>query len=251
MIDQIKAKVDGACPRQVSCADILVLAARDGVAIAGGPEIKVPLGRKDTKSPHTRQEASVGLPRNNVNLTRALQVFATENGITQEEVVAILGKKKKRKLSTYKTYKCIDARINVLFAGAHTLGVTHCDGLMDRLYSNETVQLPPNEEVYVRYLKNTCPQDGTGQFTTTLNLDPTPNRFDNKYFAKVLIGQGIIRLDAEFARDPDSKAIVQKFAKDQNAFFHTFSSAFNKLTTLSVLTGNEGKIRKTCSVFNS
>lgn len=104
--------MEAACPLQVSCSDVLVLAARDSVAIAGGPKIKVPLGRRDTTIPHTRHEADVGLPRNNVNLTVALRVFATENGINQEEVVALLGKKKEQKkrqerLSAYQSYKLL------------------------------------------------------------------------------------------------------------------------------------------------
>lgn len=91
LIDQIKSKLDAVCPNQVSCADTLALAARDSVAIAGGPTINVPLGRKDTTVPHSRTEADVGLPRNNVNLTKATQVFSQEIGITFEEVVGIIG----------------------------------------------------------------------------------------------------------------------------------------------------------------
>ncbi|KAG8384777.1 hypothetical protein BUALT_Bualt04G0153800 [Buddleja alternifolia] len=224
LIDEIKLKIDTVCPQQVSCADILVLAARDGVAIAGGPTIRIPLGRKDTTVPHSKQEADVGLPRNNVNLTKAIQVFNQEVGITLEEVVAILG--------------------------AHTLGGTHCDGLKERLYGNDTVVPPRNEAEFVNYLKKTCPKDGPNQFTTTFDLDPTPRSFDNKYYVNILNGRGLISLDAEFARDPRSVNIVKRFANDQEAFFQVFSSAFAKITTLGVLTGNKGVVRQKCSVLN-
>ncbi|KAI3474847.1 hypothetical protein Pfo_030158 [Paulownia fortunei] len=211
-IDRIKSKIDAVCPQQVSCADILVLAARDGVAISGGPTINVPLGRKDTTVPHSRKEADVGLPRNNVDLTKAAQVFFQEIGITFEETVAILG--------------------------AHTLGLTHCDGLKERLYVNNTILPPGNEAEFVKYLKKVCPKGGSNQFTTTLQLDPTPQTFDNKYYVNALNGHGLISLDAEIARDP------------RRGIFQVFSSAFVKISTLGVLTGNKGVIRRNCSVLN-
>ncbi|KAL3813762.1 hypothetical protein ACJIZ3_015030 [Penstemon smallii] len=181
LIDKIKSKVEAVCPKQVSCADILVLAARDGVAIAGGPHIKVPLGRKDTKIPHTKQQADVGLPRNNVDLAKAVQVFFKEAGITYEETIAIL--------------------------------------------------------------------DNSTRFTTQFDLDPTPQTFDNKYFANILKGHGVIALDAEIARDPRSIGYVKKFAHDQEAFFRVFSSGFVRLSTLGVLTGDQGIIREQCNVL--
>ncbi|KAK4417726.1 Peroxidase 29 [Sesamum alatum] len=223
VIDEIKSKIEAACPQRVSCADILVLAARDAVAIAGGPTISVPLGRRDTAVAHSRQEADVGLPRNEVNLTKALQVFSQEVGITFDETVAILG--------------------------AHTLGLTHCDCLMERLYQNSTVLPPGSEAEYVKYLTKVCPEGGQGRFTTTLNLDPTPRTFDNKYYVNALNGHGVIALDAEMARDPRSVNLVKKFASDQDAFFKVFSSAFVKITTLGVLTGDKGVVRKKCSVL--
>ncbi|KAJ7959568.1 Peroxidase [Quillaja saponaria] len=48
VIDDIKAKVEKACPRVVSCADILALAARDSVVYLGGPFWEVGLGRRDS-----------------------------------------------------------------------------------------------------------------------------------------------------------------------------------------------------------
>lgn len=40
-IDKIKAALEEACPNTVSCADIVVLAAREAVIVAGGPQIQV------------------------------------------------------------------------------------------------------------------------------------------------------------------------------------------------------------------
>ncbi|CAN6356951.1 unnamed protein product [Urochloa humidicola] len=48
LIESIRAKVHAACGPTVSCADIIALATRDAVALAGGPTITMPLGRTDS-----------------------------------------------------------------------------------------------------------------------------------------------------------------------------------------------------------
>ncbi|CAN1233788.1 Peroxidase P7 [Linum perenne] len=47
VIDTIKTRVERACSGTVSCADILAIAARDGVVLLGGPSWQVLLGRRD------------------------------------------------------------------------------------------------------------------------------------------------------------------------------------------------------------
>ncbi|GJX52579.1 peroxidase 64-like protein [Tanacetum coccineum] len=58
VIDNAKKAVEALCPKTVSCADILELAARDAVTLSGGPTWDVPKGRKDgrvSKATDTRQ----------------------------------------------------------------------------------------------------------------------------------------------------------------------------------------------------
>ncbi|CAI0385242.1 unnamed protein product [Linum tenue] len=50
VIDAIKTRVEAACNATVSCADILALAARDGVVLVGGQSWTVPLGRRDART---------------------------------------------------------------------------------------------------------------------------------------------------------------------------------------------------------
>ncbi|KAL0720001.1 hypothetical protein Bca4012_069325 [Brassica carinata] len=47
LIDEIKAELEAQCPSNVSCTDIMALATRDSVALAGGPSYNIPTGRRD------------------------------------------------------------------------------------------------------------------------------------------------------------------------------------------------------------
>ena len=90
-IGLLKSMVEEACPEaQVSCADILILAAREAVAVAGGPRIKVPLGRRDSWGASRLGVADSLLPSSTIGVDGMLQVFA-EKGMSLEESVAIMG----------------------------------------------------------------------------------------------------------------------------------------------------------------
>lgn len=65
--------VEAQCPKQVSCADILVLAAREAVALSGGPRIKVPLGRRDSPQIPTYELADAFLPPATAGVTDMLR----------------------------------------------------------------------------------------------------------------------------------------------------------------------------------
>lgn len=90
-INLIKSMIEVECPGQVSCADILVLAAREAVAISGGPSIQVPLGRRDSPFAASSESADASLPSADIGVDDTLGLFA-KLGMTAEEAVAILGK---------------------------------------------------------------------------------------------------------------------------------------------------------------
>ena len=86
----IKSVVEDHCPGTVSCADIIVMAARDAVALSGGPLIKVPFGRRDSSGGAGYKVADALLPPANLGVNGLLQIFS-QKGMTVEEVVAIIG----------------------------------------------------------------------------------------------------------------------------------------------------------------
>lgn len=88
-IEKIKSILEIACPGQVSCADIVALAAKESVLYSGGPLIQIPLGRKDSTTSRSRQ-ADARLPSPMINVDQFLHIF-TSKGMNLEESVAILG----------------------------------------------------------------------------------------------------------------------------------------------------------------
>lgn len=82
--------VEAVCPRRVSCADILILAAREAVAMSGGPRIQVPLGRRDSISFPSSSLADSLLPARGLGVDGMLRIFGSK-GMSIEESVAIMG----------------------------------------------------------------------------------------------------------------------------------------------------------------
>ncbi|GLT53030.1 hypothetical protein SLA2020_263270 [Shorea laevis] len=225
VISIVKAMVEVACPKQVSCADILVLAAREAVAMSGGPQIKVPLGRRDSSTAPSYQLADSSIPPATTGVDQMLRLFTTK-GMTIEESVAIMG--------------------------SHTLGITHCLNILDRLYKSEGGEarglMDPRFEAFLRLI---CPKGclTTSNISFVLN-DPTTLMFDNRYYMNAMGGRGVLTIDAEMALDHRTAQIVEHFAADQDDFFHAFSTAFVKLSSTGVLIGDQGVIRNKCNVID-
>ncbi|GAU24010.1 hypothetical protein TSUD_328120 [Trifolium subterraneum] len=87
LIDEVKEALEVVCPFTVSCADIISLTTRDDVALSGGPKYSVPTGRRDGLVSNI---ADVELPGPDISIP-ALSKFFTTKGITNEEMVALLG----------------------------------------------------------------------------------------------------------------------------------------------------------------
>lgn len=88
-IGYIKSVLEAECPGQVSCADIIVLAAKESVDFSGGPRIQIPLGRKDSTTSNNKQSDDL-LPSPAVTVDELLHIFMSK-GLDLEVSVAILG----------------------------------------------------------------------------------------------------------------------------------------------------------------
>ncbi|XP_052195047.1 peroxidase 51 [Diospyros lotus] len=220
-----KAAVDAVpgCSNKVSCADILAMATRDVIALAGGPSYAVELGRLDGLS-STAASVNGKLPQPTFNLNQLDALFAA-NGLTQTDMIAL--------------------------SAAHTLGFSHCGKFANRIYnfSRQSAVDPTLNKEYAAQLKSLCPKNVDPRIA--INMDPnTPNTFDNTYFKNLQQGKGLFTSDQVLFTDPRSRPTVNTWARNSPAFQKAFISAITKLGRVGVKTGSQGNIRRDCARFN-
>ncbi|XP_021730175.1 peroxidase 66-like [Chenopodium quinoa] len=216
VIDDAKAKLEKACPHTVSCADVLAMAARDVVAMTGGPSWNVLKGRKDGRVSKANDTAN--LPAPFLNATALIQAFASR-GLSIKDLVTL--------------------------SGGHTLGFSHCSSFVARVHNFSTLHAtdPSMNTEFASLLKNKCPSSNNngdaGQF-----LDSTASQFDNDYYKQIIAGKGVFGSDQAMYNDPSTRPIIEAFAKDQNLFFREFAASMIKLGNVGV---NEvGEVRLNC-----
>ncbi|CAF2071861.1 unnamed protein product [Brassica napus] len=213
IIDEAKRLLEAACPRTVSCSDIVTLATRDSVALAGGPRFSVPTGRRDglRSSPN-----DVNLPGPTIPVAASIQLFAAQ-GMNANDMVTLIG-------------------------GGHSVGVVHCSLIQDRLAD------PAMDRSLNARLRNTCraPND------PSVFLDQrTPFLVDNAIYGEIRRQRGVMRIDQNMGLDRSTRGIVSSFAQNNALFRKRFAQAMVKMGTIKVLTGRSGEIRRNCRVFNN
>lgn len=221
-VSTIKAALEKECPLTVSCADIVALSARDGIARLGGPNFEMKSGRKDSKESYVKVVEQF-IPNHNDSISSVISSFQAI-GIDVEATVALLG--------------------------AHSVGRVHCMNLVHRLYPTVDPTLDPT---HAAYLKRRCP---------TPNPDPkavqyvrndlkTPMIIDNNYYKNILQHKGLLTVDEELATDPRTSPYVKKMAADNGYFNEQFSRAVQLLSENNPLVGDQGEIRKDCRYVNA
>ncbi|XP_024991654.1 peroxidase 64-like [Cynara cardunculus var. scolymus] len=219
VIDNAKKAVEAVCPKTVSCADILALAARDAVTLSGGPTWDVPKGRKDgriSKATETRQ-----LPAPTFNISQLQQSFS-QRGLSMKDLVAL--------------------------SGGHTLGFAHCSSFQNRIHNFASKQSvdPTLKSSFAASLKRVCPAQNTVK-NAGANLDSTPTTFDNRYYKLLLQGKSIFSSDQSLVTMASTKAMVSKFASSRHEFEKAFVKSMIKMSSIS---GGGQEVRLDCRVVN-
>ncbi|GKU95713.1 hypothetical protein SLEP1_g9037 [Rubroshorea leprosula] len=227
VIDKIKYILEEACPYTVSCADILTIAARDSVALRGGPRWEVWLGRRDSLKA-SFAGANQFIPAPNFTLQALIASFK-QQGLDIGDLIAL--------------------------SGSHTVGKARCTSFRQRVYQ---LSLQEEHDVYRKYktfrriLRSICPSSGRDNQLAPLDF-ATPARFDNHYFINLLEGKGLLGSDNALVWEDDEGEVVQQvwaYATNQELFFESFANSMVKMGNINVLTGVEGEIRKNCRFVN-
>ncbi|GFY83255.1 peroxidase superfamily protein [Actinidia rufa] len=220
VIDDVKAKLETACPHTVSCADILAIAARDVVAMSGGPYWDVLKGRKDGTV--SKANETINLPAPSFNVTQLIQSFA-KRGLGVKDLVAL--------------------------SGGHSLGFSHCSSFEARLrnFSPLSNTDPSINAEFAENLRKKCLEPNkdrnAGQF-----LDSTSSIFDNDYYKRVIARKGVLGSDQALYGDYRTRWIVESYAKDESLFFREFAASMVRFGNVGV--SEDGEVRVKCRVVN-
>ncbi|XP_016700597.1 peroxidase 24 [Gossypium hirsutum] len=224
VIDDIKTAIERVCPKVVSCADILALAARDAVSAPfSKPLWDVQLGRRDGMV-SLATETNGNLPSPFANFTSLIQLF---------------------------NRKGLDVNDLVVLSGAHTIGVAHCATFSSRLYNftGKGDADPSLDPTYAEALRKQCPNPGSP--TITVEMDPTSSlSFDNHYYDILLQKKGLFGSEAALLTNRNSRKIVTRLQRSRSSFFPAFAKSVKKMGAIEVLTGNAGEVRQNCRVVN-
>ncbi|CAL5068310.1 unnamed protein product [Urochloa decumbens] len=227
-VARAKAALESACPGVVSCADVLALAARDLVAILGGPRFPVALGRRDSRRSDAR-DVEGNLPRTNMSARAMARLFASK-GITAREMVAL--------------------------AGAHTVGFSHCGEFAHRIYgyrggagAGEGHDPRLNPE-FARALQRSCAGYRSDPTVSIFNDIVTPRDFDEAYYKNLPRGLGLLASDAALWEYPPTRVFAERYAGNRTAFFEDFAAAMQRLGAVGVKTGRQGVVRRRCDALD-
>ncbi|KAM6566700.1 probable peroxidase 61 [Cannabis sativa] len=226
LIDDIKKVLEERCPGVVSCADILQLATRDAVHLSGGPSYIILTGRRDGM---TSSASSVNIPSPSMSVNETLAYFNS---------------------------KGLDVRDMATLLGAHTLGRTHCRNIEDRLYNFKGTKRPDPtmKPELVQSLRKQCPERlRKGQSDPLVYLNPESGShysFTESFYRRVNNNQAILGVDQQLLYREDTKDLTDQFAASLQDFKLSIALSMNRMGNINVLTGNQGEIRRTCSITN-
>ncbi|CAM0883282.1 unnamed protein product [Alopecurus aequalis] len=225
-VERIKAKLEDECPMTVSCADIIIMAARDAVSLANGPWFPVETGRRDGK---------------------VSSCLDAKNDLAPPDANIV-------DLKTYFSVKSLSWKDLVVLSGSHTIGQAHCAAFAeDRLYNNSGhgVQDPSLNKTYAPDLRAKC-EAGKPRDMTLVDMNPeSPREFDLSYYRDVYNNKSLFVSDQALLNDKWTRDYVKRMATAEtpHEFFDDYAKAMINMGRMEVLTGDNGEIRKFCSAY--
>ncbi|EFJ11726.1 hypothetical protein SELMODRAFT_232728 [Selaginella moellendorffii] len=220
VINAAKAALEAACPKTVSCADILSLAARDSVETIYGPSWDVPTGRRDGIISNA-SDVLLNLPPFFANFTTLKSIFAAK-GLNVIDLVAL--------------------------SGGHTIGFSHCAAFDARLYNftGKGDADPSLDPAYAAHLRTKCKH---GDLVTKVPLDDTLTGFDTNYYKFIMQNKGLLQSDAALLETRRSRFLVEQSTKP-SIFRPQFARSMTKMGRIEVLVEKQGQIRSRCEFVN-
>lgn len=186
----------------------------------GGPNYKVPLGRKDgLVSQATSVEGK--LARANETMDQMIQKFQGL-GFNVQEMVALVG-------------------------GGHSIGFVHCKEFANRIVGKPDPTMNPK---LVERLRGMCVNYTTNPDMAAFLDVITPGTFDNM-FKNLMKGLGVLGSDQLLLSDPGTRPFVEKYANDSLAFSADFARAMEKLNVYKVKIDNQGEVTRRCDAPNT
>lgn len=218
VVDNIKAAVEKVCPGVVSCADILVITARDSVVILGGPNWDVKLGRRDSTTA-SLSGANNNIPPPNSSLSNLISKFAAQ-GLSTQDMVAL--------------------------AGGHTIGQARCTNFRAHIYNDTDI-----DSSFAKTRQTNCPSTSGSGDNNLAPLDlQTPTRFDNDYYKNLINKKGLLHSDQELFNGGSTDSQVTTYSNNPSTFSSDFVAGMIKMGDINPLTGKSGEIRKNCRKVN-
>ena len=146
----------------------------------------------------------------------ALKVNFARKGLNSADLVILSGW-----FFWVKTSHCmaVSSSMVFLFAGAHTIGASHCSAFSNRLYNftGKGDADPSLDRAYQRTLKKACKP---GDVNTVVEMDPgSAVKFDNSYYRGVVSRKGLFVSDQALLHDGMTENQVQRFIRSTPRVF--------------------------------
>ncbi|XP_054825501.1 peroxidase 5-like [Prosopis cineraria] len=226
-IDDIKVKLEAACPLTVSCADILSFAAMEAMTLLGGPRCPYLGGRRDGMvSLASQVDIDRNIPLPEWTVDQIIQL-SHKKGFSVENMVVL--------------------------SGDHSAGVAHCSVFKDRIvgYGGSPKPNVPNQLVTGPAMKRKPPGTTEARAYPTVSFEETPTVLDNMFFRNLVEQKkALLASDQNLLNDPRTSPYVHQFAGDEQLFKNKFADALVRMSSLDVLIGKSGEIRRTCKLTN-